>query len=91
MIKHSLAFAIWPLLVHCFGYRRATIAMLLSAFVFLLTLLPFADTGRAGIINNVLLYRSMAGTFDLQPFLPQRVISLLMAAAVFATPALTRR
>jgi hypothetical protein len=91
LIKHDTAVLVWALYCHLFGVRRGLIAMLLSVLVFLVSFMPYAAVGSAGIWRNVFTYQGITTPYGFLILLPRSVNTVLMLTALLLVPVAVRR
>jgi len=91
IIKQDTVLLIWPTATWLYGWRRSIVGLLVIGILFLLTFAPYAETGSAGIVKNVLLYASSPRRYGLGQWLPSMITLPLMAVVTILTPILIAR
>lgn len=91
LIKHNVVFGIWMLFVY--AARRARVSALMmaaSCVLFFMAFIPYWTEGRAGIIQNVFLYRSGSGLQGLGCLLPNSASAPIFLCLMGLMPFLAR-
>ncbi|MDP9317172.1 MAG: hypothetical protein M3R24_41005 [Chloroflexota bacterium] len=91
-IKHLVVFQIWLVLVYAVGLRRALLlAAAIGGMVVLLFVPYLGQGGAAGIVDHVLLYRSVTGLYGLGAVLPISVATTIFISVSILSPIILYR
>lgn len=90
LIKHLIVFSAWTLLVYRYGARKAAGLLVLAGGVLVLSFVPYLPEGADGILNNVILYRSINLVTGMG-YLPSIIIYPLFLAVMGGLPFLAKR
>ncbi len=91
LVKQNTVFAVWALFVLLAGNYRAVAMMGIAAAAFLLSFTPYVATGAQGIVDNVLLYDAINGTYGLSALFPVPLVKLVFWLVMLGLPFALRR
>lgn len=91
LIKHNTVFAVWTLFVMLLPLHQAILLMAAATIPFLLSFVPYLPDGAPGIVQNVVLYDGINGSYGLSALFPVAMIRPIFFAAMLLLPLLLKR